>query len=280
MLSFPNCKINLGLHILDKRSDGFHNIESVFYPVSWCDVLEVIESKTFDFFLDGRKVEGKTADNSCVKAYQLLKDKYKLPPVKIFLLKNIPAGAGLGGGSSDGAFMLKLLNEKFGLNISKQELKGLAARLGSDCPFFIENKPVTVTGRGEVMSEAAVTLKDFFIVIIYPSVPVNTAWAYGELAKQRKAGKKLSDYEKPLQKIIQLPVEEWSKFLQNDFEEIIFAQHPEIAQIKNDLLQQGAVYSSMSGSGSSVFGVFRKEINIKKISDVYGKENVFCHPVR
>lgn len=275
MLSFPNCKINLGLRILDKRSDGFHNIESVFYPVNWCDALEVIESESFEFFSAGRKVEGKTEDNSCVKAYRLLKDKYKLPPVKIFLLKKIPTGAGLGGGSSDGAFMLKLLNEKFRLNISKQELKAFASQLGSDCPFFIENKPVMATGRGEVLNEVTVTLNHSFLILIYPSIAVNTAWAYGELSKQRKTENGLSYNFEPLKEIIQLPVEKWNGALDNDFEKIIFHKHPEIEQIKNELLQQGAVYAAMSGSGSSVFGIFNKKISIKYFSDIYGKENVF-----
>lgn len=275
MLAFPNCKINLGLRILDKRKDGFHNIESIFLPVKWCDVIEAVESETFEFISEGRTIEGKPESNSCVKAYYILKDKFKLPEIKISLLKNIPAGAGLGGGSADGAFMLMLLNEKFALNISDDELKGYAAQLGSDCTFFINNDVAFVTGRGEVMEKISLSLNEYFIVIVYPLVSINTSWAYSELVKQRNAGKRLSEYTYSLKEQIQFPVDEWNKFLKNDFEEIVFAHKPEIKQAKERLIQQGAVYASMSGSGSSVFGIFNKQIDKQQVINHYGNNNVF-----
>ena len=163
MLSFPNCKINLGLRILDKREDGYHNLVSVFYPVKWCDALEIIVADDFSFVSEGLKVDGMAEHNLCVKAYRLFQKEFSLPPVKMMLLKNIPMGAGLGGGSADGAFTLKMLNELFKLELSTDQLKSYALQLGSDCPFFIENKPMLVTGKGELMENAAVDLSEYFI---------------------------------------------------------------------------------------------------------------------
>lgn len=261
MLVFPNCKINLGLHILDKREDGFHNLETVFYPVVFRDVLEIIpNSKTeVEFTGTGLPVDGNTADNLCVKAYHLLKKDFpQLPAVKIHLYKAIPMGAGLGGGSADGAFMLKLLNNKFKLNLSTPELLNYALELGSDCPFFIINKPCFATGRGEELEEIQVDLSVYKIVLINPGIHINTGWAFSNISA--------TSSKKSIKKIIQQPVETWKAELINDFEIPVFAAHPQIKNIKEDLYARGAVYAAMTGSGSTVFGIFNTEINTESFT--------------
>lgn len=264
MVCFPNAKINLGLHIIEKRSDGFHNIETVFYPVQWCDVLESIrtdvssiktrESK-IEFTSSGIGVDVVAENNLCVKAFQLMDKKFNLPAVKMHLHKIIPMGAGLGGGSADAAFTLKLLNDLFDLKQSHTDLKISAAQLGSDCSFFIDNTPAFASGRGEVLETVQVNLKGFYILIVKPAVHVSTADAYANV--------KPATPSQSLKEIIMLPVSEWKNALKNDFEESVFAKHPLIAAIKNKLYAQGAVYASMSGSGSSVFGIFEKKNFVK-----------------
>lgn len=259
MIVFPNCKINLGLHILSKRKDGFHDIETVFYPLKFTDVLEVVSGSqngsSVEFTATGLRVDGNAEDNLCIKAWALLKKDFpQLPVVKIHLHKAIPMGAGLGGGSSDAAFMLKLLNDKFKLNISTDQLINYALQVGSDCPFFIYNTPCFATGRGEILEELALDLSPYSIVLVNPRIHINTGWAFSQI---RPAPPK-----KSIREIIQQPVTNWRAELKNDFEEVVFTAHPEVREIKEALYQQGAIYAAMSGSGSTVFGIFNSAISV------------------
>lgn len=259
MLVFPNCKINLGLHILGKREDGFHNLETVFYPIPFRDALELIPNTNNDpaveFTGTGLAIDGNTADNLCVKAYHLLKKDFpQLPAVKIHLHKAIPLGAGLGGGSADAAFMLKLLNEKFKLNLSIDQLINYALQLGSDCPFFIINKPCFATGRGEVLEEIAVDLSAYKMILINPGIHINTGWAFSNITPALP--------ERSVKEIIQQPIGNWKEELKNDFETAVFTAHPAVKEIKESLYTQGAIYAAMSGSGSTVFGIFSSTANI------------------
>ncbi|MEI6266079.1 MAG: 4-(cytidine 5'-diphospho)-2-C-methyl-D-erythritol kinase [Sphingobacteriia bacterium] len=256
MVQFPNCKINLGLHITSKRADGFHNIETVFYPVGLKDILEMIVSNQFEFSSTGIAIPGDASNNLCIKAYQLLKKDFpELPLIKMHLHKDIPMGAGLGGGSADGAFALELLNEKFRLNLSTEQLINYAAILGSDCPFFILNKPAFASGRGELLEPIALDLSAYTFVLVHPGIHVNTKWAFEQIQPRVPA---IS-----IKEIIQFPIVEWKLYLQNDFEAPIIKQHPEIAEIKSALYADGAIYASMSGSGSSVFGIYPQHANIQ-----------------
>ncbi|TAL45924.1 MAG: 4-(cytidine 5'-diphospho)-2-C-methyl-D-erythritol kinase [Chitinophagaceae bacterium] len=261
MIVFPNCKINLGLNIIRKRSDEYHDIETVFYPLMLKDALETIEStvnsplSAVNFSISGVDINGKPEDNLCIKAYELLKKDFpQLPFLQLHLHKAIPTGAGLGGGSADGAFTLKLLNKKFSLGVSTEKLIDYALRLGSDCPFFIINKPSFATGRGEFLENIPLDLSTYKFVIINPGVHVNTGWAFEQITASVPA--------KSIKNIIRQPVETWKQELKNDFEEPVFAKHPEIKKIKDDLYNSGAIYSSMSGSGSTVYGIFKKDTAI------------------
>lgn len=252
MISFPNCKINLGLNIVGKRPDGYHDLETIFYPINIKDVLEVIQQSDFNFTSTGLTIEGDQENNLCVKAYHLLKKDFpELPDVHMHLHKVIPMGAGLGGGSSDGAFALKLLSKKFHLNLSDEQLIHYALQLGSDCPFFIINKPCFATGRGEKMEPIDLNLSNYQIVIINPGIHVSTKSAFSQLAPKKPF---ISSKE-----IVAEPIEQWKQLLKNDFEETVFKQHPGIEEIKNTLYAKGAVYASMTGTGSTVYGVFRKD---------------------
>lgn len=255
MISFPNCKINLGLRIGNRRADGYHNLISVFYPVQWCDALEMVSADQFEFLSEGIHIDGHGEDNICVKAYQLMQKIYAFPPVKMMLLKNIPTGAGLGGGSADGAFTLKMLNDFFALQIEDVELKQLALQLGSDCPYFIQNKPLLVTGKGERLEPIDISLAGYYLMIVYPAVSINTAWAFHEYAT---AANTVSGDDKSAAFISQIlqPPEQWQQFLVNDFEAVIAGKYPQIDQIKKLLYKAGALYASMSGSGSAVYGIF------------------------
>ncbi len=267
MIVFPNCKINLGLQILNKREDGFHNLETVFYPIQLRDALEVIRSAddkaeaSINFKSTGLIIEGDYHNNLCIKAYELLKKDFPtLPSIQMHLHKTIPMGAGLGGGSSDGAFALKLLNEKFQLGLSSQQLINYALQLGSDCPFFIINKPAFATGRGEVLEEVNLDLSAYHFAIINPGIHVNTSWAFAQLSLTNYSGR----FERPdsqlpeLKTIIHQPISTWKNQLINDFEEPVCKVHPEIASIKQQLYDAGALYASMTGSGSTVFGIFKE----------------------
>jgi 4-diphosphocytidyl-2-C-methyl-D-erythritol kinase len=258
LILFPNCKINLGLHILKKREDGFHDLETIFYPIPLLDGLEIIQHPapvtSIEFSSSGLIVEGDPSDNICVKAYLLLKKDFpQLPAVKMHLHKTIPMGAGLGGGSADGAFALVLLNRKFNLGLDEQSLLGYALQLGSDCPFFIRNTPCFATGRGENMESISLDLSSYTFVVVNPNIHVNTGWAFSQL---------IPSAERPsLVEIIRQPVETWKGILKNDFEEPITRHHPEISACKDQLYRRGAIYASMTGSGATVYGIFPKGSN-------------------
>ncbi len=257
MVVFPNAKINLGLNVVKKRDDGFHDLETVFYPISLCDVLEIVKSDDFDFQTTGITIDAPWNENIAVKAYNLLKSEFNLPPVNIHLHKVIPFGAGLGGGSSDAAFMIKALNQLFQLNIEDEEMETFASFLGSDCAFFIKNKPAIAFGKGNLLSPIPLNLSNYTIVVVKPAFSVNTATAYQNIKPQE------STFH--LTEIANIPVEKWEIILKNDFEQPVFKQHPQIGKIKNKLYEKGAVYSAMSGSGSAVFGIFsHSPINIEK----------------
>ena len=256
MITFPNAKINLGLNVVEKRPDGYHNLETVFYPINLQDALEVnrLENtgEPYRLRVSGSTLDGSPEDNLVVKAYTLLSDAYSLPPVDIHLFKHIPTGAGLGGGSSDCAFMIKTLNEKFRLGMSIEEMEKHAARLGADCAFFIQNQPVFATGTGNVFERVSLSLADYTLVLVKPDISVSTREAYGGIRPRRP--------ETSLKEIIRRPVEEWRDCMKNDFEESVFAKHPEIAAIKDKLYDIGATYASMTGSGSAVYGLFRNRV--------------------
>lgn len=261
MIVFPNCKINLGLNILHKRNDGYHDLETIFYPVSICDSLEIIENKqtswspAFPFTSSGISIAGNPSSNICVKAYKLLKKDFpSLPSLQIHLHKVIPAGAGLGGGSADAAFTLKAINDILRLELSTPQLINYAAELGSDCPFFIMNKPCFAKGRGEILEEIHLDLSPYKLLIVNPGIHVDTGRAFLSIVP--------GPAEKPLKEIITGPVERWKDDLKNDFEKPTFKQYPAIVDIKDTLYSKGAIYASMSGSGSTVFGIFPKEKNI------------------
>jgi 4-diphosphocytidyl-2-C-methyl-D-erythritol kinase len=252
MLSFPNCKINLGLNVVSKRTDGFHNLETVFYPIQLHDALEAVHAPSLQFTATGLQIDGDAESNLCLKAYQLLRKDFKqITPLHIHLHKVIPMGAGLGGGSSNGAFMLSLLNRKFQLQLTQEQLIHYALQLGSDCPFFIINQPSFATGRGEILEPVDVNLSAYKILIVNPGVHVSTREAFSGLTPQTPA--------KPIKLIIQQPVASWKDELVNDFEKTIFPIHPTIENIKEQLYNMGAVYASMTGTGSTVFGIFNKE---------------------
>ena len=250
MITFPFCKINLGLHIVGKRTDGFHNIETVYYPVkTMTDVLEIVPSKQFDFQCYGISVEGNKEDNLVVKAYHLMQKAYQLPPVSISLLKKIPTGAGLGGGSSDAAAALVLLNKLFHLHLDNETLKIHAATLGSDCPFFIDGSPAFACGKGENLVPCnCPELAEKQIVIVKPNIHISTVVAYAHCQPAQP--------EMDLREIMQLPISSWKFVLKNDFEKTLFPVHPRLAEIKELLYKEGALYALLSGSGSALFGIF------------------------
>ena len=250
MICFPNCKINIGLYVTNRRQDGFHNLETVFYPIAYNDILEAVPGPATTFNATGLAISGASQNNLIMQAYNLLQSRYPLEvtPLAIFLHKILPMGAGLGGGSADGAFMLQLMNQIFALKINKKELKEMALSLGSDCPFFIENRPCFARGRGENLEPLSIILERYFIQIISPELPISTAAAFKLInPKPAKTNLKL---------IASLPLSDWKEFVTNDFESPVFNQYPELAQIKNQLYQQGAIYASLSGSGSTVYGIF------------------------
>lgn len=262
MIQFPNAKINLGLNIIRKRVDGFHDLETVFYPIALFDTLEFIESNNLKFEMSGISIPGNMDDNIILKAYHLLKKDFpQLPNINIHLLKNIPTGAGLGGGSADATFMLMALNKHFHLEITKQKMVEYAAQLGSDCPFFIHNQPCKAAGRGEVLDIIHLDLSAYQFVLVNPKIHVNTGWAFSQLTPHQPT--------KSSFKIIQQSIETWKEELVNDFEKPIFEAHPILSEIKNKLYQSGAIYASMSGSGSTIFGVFNKDLDKEKINKTF-----------
>ncbi|MFZ9241690.1 MAG: 4-(cytidine 5'-diphospho)-2-C-methyl-D-erythritol kinase [Sediminibacterium sp.] len=255
MIQFPHCKINLGLSIIEKRTDGYHELETLFYPVQLQDMVEVCIAENTNesvlFSHSGIPVPGDTENNLCIKAYQLLKNKFpQIPATQIHLHKHIPMGAGLGGGSSDATAVLKAMNQLFNLQLDQKELVTLAAQLGSDCPFFVYDTPCIAKGRGEILEPTTCDLSKYSIILVHPEIHVSTAWAFGQLNPHKKS--------KSIASIVQQDILTWKDELINDFEAPIFRAHPLIAQLKEYLYQEGAIYASMSGSGSSLFGIFPK----------------------
>ena len=261
MLTFPCAKINLGLNITSKREDGYHNLETIFYPVPLTDALEVKlmhddfpSDEPCDLKITGNAVDCDEKNNLVVKAYTLLAQDFKLPRVHTHLVKRIPMQAGLGGGSADGAFMIRLLDERFRLNMGIAEMERYASQLGSDCAFFITAEPSFATGRGEVLEPVNIAeqnLKGYYIAIVKPAIAVSTREAFKQIICRQP--------EHCCRDIVRQPVETWKTVLTNDFEEPAFKQHPELADIKQRLYDLGAVYAQMSGSGSAFFGLFRTD---------------------
>ncbi len=268
MIYFPNAKINLGLNITEKRPDGYHNLETVFYPINLQDALEVnvLSDKSIPYRLriSGMPVSGSPEDNLVVKAYLLLKDRYDLPPVDIHLFKHIPMQAGLGGGSADCAFMIKLLNEKFSLGMDEEEMERYAAELGADCAFFIRNRPVFATGIGNLFEPVPLSLEGYSIILVKPEIAVSTRDAFSGITPARP--------ETSLKEIVRQPVETWAKTMRNDFENTVFHKYPELASLKDKLYDLGAIYASMSGSGSTVYGIFRE--TLENVDELFG--GCFC----
>ena len=289
MITFPNSKINIGLNVISKRPDGYHDIETVFYPVLLQDALEItlmrpldpaqirkrIESGLLvqpdDVFMPyrlrhrkeeipccslemtGNEFPFNAADNLVVKAYLMLQQDFELPSIDIKLHKHIPSGAGLGGGSSDCAFMITLLNRRFNLRMRDSMMERYAARLGSDCAFFIYNTPQLASGRGDILNPISLSLKGYTILLVKPDVSVSTAEAYSSLTPRQP--------DMPLAEAIERPVEEWKDYVHNDFETTVFLKYPILADIKAKLYSMGAVYASMSGSGSTIYGLFKNPLD-------------------
>jgi len=293
MICFPNAKINLGLHIVSRRQDGYHNLETVFYPIGLKEALEIVPTipygssasgrpgmsytspaphtgnlpatsdtapapaRPYRFFQTGNVIQGSEEDNLVIKALKLMTAGHDIPDIDIHLLKKIPSGAGLGGGSSDAAFMLRLLNDNFSLGYSDRELAHLGAQLGADCPFFIHNKPAFATGIGDVLEPLDIDLSNLFFVLVKPEITVSTREAYAMITPHKP--------EVSLKEIVKKPLSEWKEQMKNDFETPVFKKYPEICTIKQQLYDLGAVYASMSGSGSSVYGFFQTEPDLKEM---------------
>jgi len=256
MILYPPAKINIGLSIVEKRPDGFHNIETVFYPIPLCDILTVEAAgagATCQLVFSCDDIDLPGNDNLCCKAYRLLDADYQLPPVNMHLHKKIPVGAGLGGGSSDAAYTLLALNDLFQLHLSVEELTRYASRLGSDCAFFLQDKPAFGTGKGDILEPVSLSLAGYHTILVKPPVFVSTADAYSSVIPKK--------VEHHLPELLQAPISEWRHTVFNDFEASVFKKFPEIGQIKEKLYQEGAVYASMSGSGSCVYGIFDTEMD-------------------
>ena len=258
MVTFPNAKINIGLQVLRKRPDNYHEIETVFYPLPIYDVLEIIEAPQFRLFVSGIPITGNT-ENLCTKVFQVLKSDYGLPTVHIYLHKNIPVGAGLGGGSSDAAFLVKLINEYFNLTLSTKQMEDYARRFGADCAFFIANKPVLASGIGDRFSSISLDLSSYHLAVVKPPVHISTAAAFAEVP--------LNENGRDLKENILQPVHTWRESIVNDFEHSIFEKYPSIKQIKEQLYLSGAVYASLSGSGSAVYGIFDEHVKLPTLEE-------------
>ena len=271
MVTFPNAKINLGLDVVAKRPDGYHNLETIFYPVPLQDILEITVTEEegapdYTFKMHNAVFEGDNNDNLVVKAYKILAADHKLPKVEMSLYKNIPTGAGLGGGSADAAFALKMLNEIACLNLSDEQLEAYAARIGADCAFFIKNTPAYATGIGNILSPTVCSISGYHLVLVKPDIHISTKEAYSLVTP--------AVAETPLTEIAKLAVEEWKGKMKNDFEKSVFANHPQMEKIKEELYNMGAVYASMSGSGSAFFGLFTGQQNIEDIEEKF--PGMFC----
>lgn len=272
MIVFPNAKINLGLQVVAKRADGYHNIETVFYPIPLTDALEIeVREDTCDrLSVHGVPIDAATEDNLVMKAVMALRRKFDFPPLTIELIKHIPSGAGLGGGSSNASFMLKLVRDYFSLPIDDEELAAIALTIGADCPFFVGNQPVLATDLGQVFTPLPnFSLSGLHIAILKPPIHINTAAAYKGL---KHVGKR----ETMPDEIVYMPVDEWRGKLVNDFEESLFLAHPRLAELKEMLYRSGALYAAMSGSGSALFGLFREKPQLDKatITDCFRWQSI------
>ncbi|MBK0382314.1 4-(cytidine 5'-diphospho)-2-C-methyl-D-erythritol kinase [Pedobacter sp. SD-b] len=254
MIAFPNAKINIGLNITNKRNDGFHDLETVFYPVKIKDALEVVESSEMDFETSGIEIPGNPDQNLCLQAYNMLRKDFDLPNINIHLHKNIPIGAGLGGGSADAAFFIKLIDNKFDLKLTNERMEAYCRKLGADCAFFIQNKPVFANGKGDEFEDIEIDLSAYHLVLVMPQVHVSTAEAY--------LGVKAQTPKHSLKELIKLPLTAWESKIVNDFEPHILKNHPKIAALKKELKSAGALFSLMSGSGASVYGIFEEEVDL------------------
>ncbi|MGM9685714.1 MAG: 4-(cytidine 5'-diphospho)-2-C-methyl-D-erythritol kinase [Bacteroidaceae bacterium] len=258
MILYPNAKINIGLNVVEKRADGYHNLETVFYPINLLDALEITtdehQADSVKLKVSGEAIAGRPSDNLVMKACNLMRSMFpeKIERLSVHLHKHIPTGAGLGGGSSDAAFTIKALNEKFSLGMSVDQMEQLSAQLGADCPFFIKNQPVFAEGIGDIFTDIDIVLKGKTLVLVKPDISVSTADAYSLVSPHKP--------QQSLRESLRLPVEEWKNHVVNDFESSVFKKFPEIAAIKDRLYDLGALYASMSGSGSAVYGIFNQPV--------------------
>lgn len=258
MILYPNAKINIGLNVVEKRADGYHNLETVFYPINLLDALEITtdehQADSVKLKVSGEAIAGRPSDNLVMKACNLMRSMFpeKIERLSVHLHKHIPTGAGLGGGSSDAAFTIKALNEKFSLGMSVDQMEQLSAQLGADCPFFIKNQPVFAEGIGDIFTDIDIVLKGKTLVLVKPDISVSTADAYSLVSPHKP--------QQSLKESLRLPVEEWKNHVVNDFESSVFKKFPEIAAIKDRLYDLGALYASMSGSGSAVYGIFNQPV--------------------
>lgn len=248
MIIYPNAKINLGLNVVARRPDGYHDIETIFYPIPLQDALEVTDAQQPSFRMAGTRLDCPPEENLVMRVVQLLEADFSLPPLDVYLYKHIPSGAGLGGGSADAAFMMRLLNERFALGMSTEQMEERLAVLGADCPFFVRNTPAFATGIGNVLTPIALELIGWTLVLVKPDIHVSTRDAYAAITPHQP--------DMPLTEIVKRPVEEWQQLMVNDFEASVFPKYPEIAAIKDKLIDLGATYAAMSGSGSAVYGIF------------------------
>ena len=274
MITFPNAKINLGLNIVEKRPDGYHNLETLFYPIALQDILEITPRKgdsaeKYTLTMYDAPFDGNIDDNLVIKAYNVLAADYTLPSLDFFLYKKVPTGAGLGGGSADAAFALKMINDLAGLSLGDDELEKYAARIGADCAFFVRNKPAFATGIGNILTPTEVSLAGYTLVLVKPEIHISTKDAYAQVTPMRP--------EIPITEIVQRPIAEWRSLLVNDFEKSVFAKYPEVAAIKEKLYELGAEYASMSGSGSAFFGIFKEKQDEGKMQELFA--DCFCRVI-
>ncbi|MGY4384707.1 4-diphosphocytidyl-2-C-methyl-D-erythritol kinase [Pedobacter sp. UYP24] len=267
MLAFANAKINLGLFITEKRTDGYHNLDTVFYPIKINDVIEITDAAFTHCCIVGIDVPGNPDDNLCMEAYKAVSKDFNIPAQQITLLKNIPVGAGLGGGSADAAFLIKLLNDKYKLGLTSTEMENYVKPLGADCAFFINNKPVLAKGKGDEFSQLELDLSAYYLVLVKPDIHVSTSDAY--------SGIKPSFPSTSLEELIHLPLSEWRHHVFNDFESSVFVIYPQIRSIKEALYHEGAIFALMSGSGSSVFAIFENPVKLPSLE----KDNVVFYNV-
>ena len=267
MLTFANAKINLGLNLTEKRADGYHNLETIFYPIKLNDVVEIIDADETNCVIKGIDIPGDAEDNICLKAFKTLQKDFDLPHQQIILLKNIPVGAGLGGGSADAAFLIKLVNDKFTLGLSIEKMQDYARVLGADCAFFIENKPTFAFGKGDEFEDLKIDLSNYFMVLVKPEIHVSTAEAYSKVRVKQPTTS--------LKELINLPLSEWKANIVNDFETSVFEKYPEIDEIKTKLYAAGATFALMSGSGSSIFAIFERKVDLPELE----KDNLVFYDV-